>query len=244
MLGYRQRPADPTLESAWHLWRAGQWELALAACGHAAGSVAVLRAEILVDRHGWQLDPPDEALQAVRDIDADEPVLGRYLTGVLAYWRQIFQSDAERTQADLATTFEGVSADSRLAGWATFQRSVVFQYLSRDLKAASAGFALTLDLARAGGDLMLESYALRHQAELALDHDRDRAVGLARRSLNLRTALGARPQCAAAQAQLAQALGSGREADELRFLSARTAGELRLAWLLPEGGPDGARSGA
>jgi hypothetical protein len=94
-----------------------------------------------------------------------------------------------------------------------------------------------LAAARAAGDALLESYAVRHQAELAHDADPGRAVALARRSLALRAALGARPQCAAAQAMLADLIPDGPEARELRQLAAQTAAELGLTWLLPAAGP-------
>jgi len=59
-------------------------------------------------------------------------------------------------------------------------------------------------------------------------------VVLARRSLQLRAACGARPHVAAAQALLADALGETEEAAELRSILARTADELDLAWLKRE----------
>ena len=52
-----------------------------------------------------------------------------------------------------------------------------------------------------------------------------------RRSLQLRAALGARPQTAAAQIALASELPPGPEADELREIGRRTARELGIPWL-------------
>ena len=60
-------------------------------------------------------------------------------------------------------------------------------------------------------------------------------IQLLRRSLQLRAACGARPQVTAAQVALAEALGSGPEADELREIAGATAVDLGLTWLLPKG---------
>jgi hypothetical protein len=99
----------------------------------------------------------------------------------------------------------------------------------------AAGYARALTLARAADDPLLESYVVRHQGGQALDDgDHECAVALARRSLQLRAACGARPHVAAAQALLADALGETEEAAELRSILARTADELDLAWLKRE----------
>ena len=57
-------------------------------------------------------------------------------------------------------------------------------------------------------------------------------LDLLRRSYQLRAALGARPQTAAAAATLAAALPPGAEAGQLREAARITATELQLTWLL------------
>jgi hypothetical protein len=236
---------DPALAPAWHLRRAGQWDLALAVLGPAgAGSAgaggtaaAALRAEILVDRHAWQLDPPGEALAAVEALTPADPVLAGYLAAQLEYWRQVFSPGAAGATADLPAAFGAAAADPRIGGWAALFQALARLYLAGDPAAAAAGFDRVLAAARAAGDALLESYAVRHQAELAQDADPGRAAALARRSLALRAALGARPQCAAAQAMLADLIPDGPEARELRQLATQTAAELGLTWLLPAAGP-------
>jgi hypothetical protein len=63
-----------------------------------------------------------------------------------------------------------------------------------------------LALNRDDDDLLLESYIVRHQGDHLIKSDRPAGEMLLRRSLYLRSALGARPQTAAAQAMLADEL--------------------------------------
>ena len=103
--------------------------------------------------------------------------------------------------------------------------------IHRDREAAASAYAFALRAARSVGDLLLESYVVRHQGAHLLSASRDEGFALFRRSLHLRATLGARPQIAAAQAALADNLPPGGEADLLREAARYTATELRLIWL-------------
>jgi hypothetical protein len=234
------------------LQRAGQWDLALGQVPPGRAG-APLRAEILTERYLWQLDRRDEALACVKDIAAEEPALAAYLTAQLEYWRQLLAltgtagADRDSVGTDPAGTFAELAGHPSLGPWAVFWRGVTLENLHADGAGAAACYAQARELAAAGTglsgdgehsarppDRLLESYVTRHQGGQAFDAgDRDGALALARRSLHLRAALGARPQVAAAQAQLADMLGDVPEAAALRELVAATAAELRLAWLLP-----------
>jgi hypothetical protein len=95
----------------------------------------------------------------------------------------------------------------------------------------AAGRWLGGDTGRDSGDLLLESYVVRHQGGHLVGSDRPAGEMLLRRSLYLRSALGARPQTAAAQATLAQELPPGQERDALRGAARSVASELGLTWL-------------
>jgi hypothetical protein len=223
---------SPRLAAARYLQRAGQWDLALESMREAdSGASPALRAEILVDRHAWRLDPPGEALRSVKILADADPPLALLLTGQLGYWQQVFRLGGATISQDLEATFAEAAQDARLRGWATFFRGVVYQYLHENRQVAATGFADALAFALEAGDLLLESYALRHQGELALDEAREQAVQALRRSLSLRAALGARPHCAAGQATLADALGDVPEAADLRRAAGYAASELGLTWL-------------
>jgi hypothetical protein len=222
----------PELAPARHLQRAGQWDLALHAIGNASFQMAAaLRAEILVDRHSWRLDPPAEAIAAAQPLDDSDRPLFVFLMAQLAYWQRAFELGGAPILPDLRAAFAEASRDERLHGWAVFFDSLVQQYLDQDETGALAGFAGALSVARERGDLLLESYALRHQGEMHMAADPAKAVGLLRLSLYLRAALGARPQSAAGQATLAEALGDDPEAAQLRRAAAHSAAELGLTWL-------------
>jgi hypothetical protein len=231
--------AVPSLAPPRHLQRAGQWEIALALTPDDEAGAA-LRAEILVDRHGWRLDPPDEALAAVDVITAGRPELAVFLTAQLEYWRRLRGRSDEPIGAgligtDLAAALARVADEAKLGGWGRFWHAIVLDNLMGDTAGAAAGYASALSVAQASGDQLLESYAVRHQGGHAMDAgDSERAIALFRRSLQLRAARGARPQTAAAQASLADALGATPEAAELRAIASATARELGLTWLLPE----------
>jgi hypothetical protein len=218
--------ANPGLTPACHLRRAGQWDAALRLLPPEA---APLRAEILVERHVWRLDPPGEAITAARSLG--ESTLATLLLAQLEYWRQLFKLDGEPIISDPVAGFADAATDPGLAAWATFHHAISTLTLREDPAAADEGFARALELAP--GDAFLESYVIRHQGDLLINWKGRRGAGIAllRRSLYLRAALGARPQVAAAAATLAGELPPGPEADELRAISGETARELGIPWL-------------
>lgn len=218
--------ADPRLAAARRLQRAGDWSGALSATPEDADG-AVLRAEILVDRHTWCLDPVDEAVTAVAEIAPLEPATSAFLTAVLEYWRQLFRSGDAALGPDPVSEFERL--DGRVApGWAAFWHGVTLENLRKDREAAQAVYRRALAAALEEGDLLLESYVVRHQGFYLLERDREAGLGLLRRSVDLRAACGARPHVAAAQAALAEALGVGPQSVLLQRLVARSAEELNL----------------
>jgi hypothetical protein len=134
---------------------------------------------------------------------------------------------------DPVAEFERV--DGQIApGWATFWLGVSLENLRLDEAGAQAAYRRALATALEEGDLLLESYVVRHQALYLLKQDHEAGLALLRRSLHLRAGCGARPHVAAAQAALAEALGVGPESVLLRRLVARSAQELNLAWLKEE----------
>lgn len=221
--------ADARLAVARRLQRAGEWTAALRATPQDADG-AVLRAEILVDRHTWRLDPVDEAVAAVAQIAAAQPATAAFLTAVLEYWRRLAGLGDRPLGPDPVAEFERL--DGRIApGWAAFWHGVALENLLVERDAAQAVYRRALATALEEGDLLLESYVVRHQGFYMLERDRDAGLGLLRRSLDLRAACGARPHVAAAQAALAKALGVGPQSVLLARLVARTAEELSLTWL-------------
>ena len=221
--------ADPQLAVARRLQRAGHWEAALRLTPHSEDG-AVLRAEILVDRHTWCLDSTDEARGAIAEITASAPATAAFLITVLEYWRQLTKSDHPFIGPDPVAEFERL--DGQIApGWANFWLGVALENLRLDRDGAQAAYRRALATALEEGDLLLESYVVRHQGFYLLEQDREAGLALLRRSLHLRAACGARPHVAAAQAALAEALGVGPESVLLRRLVARSAEELNLTWL-------------
>ncbi|GIG59524.1 hypothetical protein Lfu02_38960 [Longispora fulva] len=231
----------PDLAVARHLQRAGQWDLALAhlsatpapatsstpATARGAGPgdplLAALAAEITVDRFLWQLGDVTPALTAIAAL-GDTP-LAALLTGQLTYWGTLFSLDLPGLDADPVKTFGGVLDAPELGGWPLFWHAVSTENLRGDTPTATAGYEKVRQWARDTGDVLLESYASRHLAT------GDDTVPLFRLSVQQRAAAGARPQLAAAQSTLADALGDTPEAAELRALVAYTADELGISWL-------------
>lgn len=222
-----------SLDVTYALQHAGQWGAALA-----AAPTMARRAEILTDRHLWRLDPPGEALAAIDELEPVDPALAALLKSQLVYWHQLFELGSRDAYGgfDPVDGFVAATKDSRLAGWATFWHAVAMENLRHDTAAASAGYERARRAAREAGDRLLESYAVRHQGFQLLGGNQPSGIQLLRRSLQLRAACGARPHVTAAQVALADALGSGPEADELREIAGVTAVDLGLTWLLPERG--------
>ena len=215
------------LVPARYLRRAGQWDAALRLVPQ---DVPALGAEILVERHMFRLDPPGEAIAAVRALG--ESALATLLLAQLEYLRRLFTLDSAPIMADPVAGFADAATDPGLAAWATFHHAISTQNLLEDPATAAAGFARALELG--GDDPFLESYVVRHQGDQEINWHgrRDAGIALLRRSLYLRAALAARPQTAAAALTLAGELPAGPEADELRAIAHATARELEIPWLL------------
>jgi hypothetical protein len=214
------------------LHRVGAWDTALALLdGEPGQDAARLRAEILVDRHWWRLDDPAAAEAAVGALDA-ATVGPRYLSAQLAYTRILFGRDPRPGDEQVAEAgFHAAAHDESLRGWGSFWLGVLADRVHGHPVAAKARYDEALQLSRGARDLLLESYAVRHLGGQAIEHDRFEGEMLLRRSLYLRSALGARPQVAAAQVTLAGELSDGPERDMLRETAGATADELGLTWL-------------
>jgi hypothetical protein len=218
-------------DTTYALQRAGEWDAALD-----AAPTTARRAEILTDRHLWRLDPPGEALAAIDELEPTDPALAALLKSQLVYWHQLFVLGPPDAYGDYDPVdgFLVAAKNPRLAGWATFWHAVAMENLRHDPAAAGAGYERARQAATEAGDRLLESYAVRHQGFQLLGDNQTSGIQLLRRSLQLRAACGARPQVTAAQVTLAEALGSGAEADELLEIAGATAVDLGLTWLLPE----------
>ena len=224
--------AYDTTYIALRLMRCGLWDEALAIL---PSDATTLRAELLTDRFWWRLDGQAEAEQAVAALYEEDGLVAAFRDSQLAYTRLLF--DRSPRPDDLARArdgFDSAARDQRLAGWGLFWRGVTADVLEKDRAAAEGFFAQALAAALRDADLLLESYALRHQGDHALESDAGQETGLdlLRRSYHLRAALGARPQTAAAAATLAEALPlEGTERGHLLQTAAATARELNLTWL-------------
>ncbi|WP_042441541.1 hypothetical protein [Streptacidiphilus jiangxiensis] len=202
----------------------GAWDLALGLLAGADGEgVPELRAQILVERNWWRLDDPAAALAA-----ADALPHAPLLRGQLAYTRLLFDPTPSDDDAALAgSAFQSAADDPATAGWGSFWQGVLRQNIHEDDAAARPSFDEALRRSREEGDLLLESYVVRHLSDYEAD-----PTPLLRRSLQLRAALGARPQVAAAQMSLAGELPEGAERALLLEASRATAEELGLTWVL------------
>jgi hypothetical protein len=211
---------------------AGEWDAALALlAAQPDADVAELRAQILVDRHWWRLDDPAPAHAAV-DALAPTSVQARYLHAQLAYTRILFGRDPLPDDAQTADAgFQAATQEESLRGWGAFRCGVLAENIHDDLTTAKTRYDEALQWCRKEGDLLLESYVVRHVGGHVIKHDRSQGEMLLRRSLHLRSALGARPQVAAAQAALADELPEGPERETLRETARATADELGLSWL-------------
>ena len=160
----------------------------------------------------------------------EDPAQRGYLAAQLAYSRLLFglaprPGDEQVIDAGLAAA----ARNEALRGWVTFWQGVVADNIRNDPITARKRYAEARALC--GEDLLLESYIVRHQGGHLVETDRPAGLMLLRRSLQLRAALGARPQTAAAQASLAGELQPGEERDMLLRAARATAAELGLTWL-------------
>jgi hypothetical protein len=217
-------------DAARSLKRAGLWDLALELPG---AETTALRADLLTDRFFWRLDQPAAAEAAVALLAQEDPPLAGFYQAQLAYTRLLFglapRSDDE---ARVRAGFAAAAQDQRLVSWATFWIGIVTEKFDDAPQQAKQHYTQALHAAVKDEDLLLESYAIRHLGGLALDSGDASGLDYLRRSYQLRAALGARPQTAAAAATYAAALPPGAEAEELNSVAARTARELGLTWLI------------
>ncbi|HEY7144463.1 MAG TPA: hypothetical protein VH637_09465 [Streptosporangiaceae bacterium] len=208
----------------------GEWDGALALLDGQDGDTAGLRARILFDRHFWRLDDPAPAGRAAAGLE--DLALRGYLTAQLAYARILFdlgpRPDDEQT---IRAGLREAARSEELRGWATFFQGVVADNVHADDATARHCYDEALALCRGREDLLLESYVVRHQAGHLIDSGQPGGEMLLRRSLYLRSALGARPPAAAAQAALASVLPPGTERDTLLRAARAAASELGLTWL-------------
>lgn len=212
------------------LQRAGRWDDALAVL---PADAAASRAPILADRFWWRLDDPAEAEAAAAVLAAHDPVLAQFCSAQLAYTRILFSLSTQPGDRDLARDgFTSASTDERLAGWGTFWLGVLADNLDDSPAEAIGAYTRALAWARQNSDWMLESYAVRHLGDHALENGDSSGLDLLRRSYHLRAALGARPHTAAAAATLSAAMPPGAEASQLHETAVVTARELQLNWLL------------
>jgi hypothetical protein len=223
--------ATPALSPARHLQRAGQWDAALALLPDTAEG-RLLRADILVDRQFWRLDPVQDALAAVEAVRVAHPAAAEFLTGQLEYCRRIQRPGTPPIAGDPVDIFRALAADTRFGGWTRLWYGLAQELLNHEPAGAAAAYTQALEEAVSRGDLLLQSYVVRHLGGLARDAgETERAIELMERSYDLRAAQGARPQIAAAQAALADVLGDSPRVPQLRAAVAATAAELGLTWL-------------
>lgn len=185
----------------------------------------------LVDHFWWTASGQDEAIAAVEALDPDS-AWAQFLMAQVAYTRLLFQLDPR--PEDRAVTekgFRAAAADAELHGWGLFWLGIFADNVEDD--AVTAGGYYRQALAASEGDLFLESYVVRHLGGHAADAgDLAEARRLFRRSLHLRSALGRRPQVAAAQVALAEQLDlDDPERGELLYAARHAAAELELTWL-------------
>ena len=215
------------------LFRAGEWDAALALLGPDAEPE--LRAEIAVERWFFRMDGHDAAEQAVAALD-QATGQAQMLRGRLAYSRLLFGRDPrpdDRADSEAAYRNAVRDGDESTRAWAEFHWGCLLDNVDGDAAGAVGHFETSLEGGLKQGDVLLESIALRH---LSPQREPEEGVRMLRRSLYLRTAAGARPYTLAAQATLAAALpeGDAERADLLETLRAG-AEDLGIAWLLGGG---------
>ncbi|GAB2591432.1 hypothetical protein Aab01nite_39070 [Paractinoplanes abujensis] len=212
------------------LQRAGLWDLALELPG---AETTAVRAGLLTDRFFWQLDQPAAAEAAVTALAREDPTLAGFYEAQLAYTRLLFGlAPRPDDDARVRAGFTAAAQDQRLVNWATLWIGIVTEKFDDAPQPAKQYYTQALDAAVKDEDLLLESYAIRHLGGLTLESGDASGLDDLRRSYQLRAALGARPQTAAAAATYAAALPPGAEAEELKTVAARTARELGLTWLI------------
>ncbi len=210
----------------------GEWDAALAVLGPDAEPE--LRAEIAVDRWFFRIEGHEEAEKAVAALDPASPT-AHLLGARLAYSRLLFRREPradDRAVAEAGYRAAAESGDEKTRAWAEYHWAVLLDNIDEDPAGAIPLYETALEVATKSGDGYFESYIIRH---LAPHKEPAERIAMLRRSLNLRAALGARPQTVAAQALLADNLPEDDpERAELLEVSRPGAEELRIGWLLSE----------
>ncbi|MFJ9379167.1 hypothetical protein [Streptomyces sp. NPDC101455] len=213
----------------------GEWDAALAVLGPDADPE--LRAEIAVDRWFFRIEGHEEAEKAVAALDPASPT-AHLLTARLAYSRLLFRREPradDRAVAETGYRAAIESGDEKTRAWAEYHWAVLLDNIDEDPAAALPLYESSLDVATKSGDGYFESYIIRH---LAPHKEPTERMAMLRRSLNLRAALGARPQAIAAQGLLAENLPEGDpERAELLRTVRPGAEELHIGRLLSEEWP-------
>ncbi|WP_026411076.1 hypothetical protein [Actinomadura oligospora] len=222
------------LDTARRLHVLGDWDHAAALLDAEESAEALeLKAEILYERFLFRLDGIEAAADAIAALDP-ESTQGRLLAARLAYTRLLFQLDPLPGDYETAEAgYRFASADPKAHGWAEFHWGALVDNVREDGVAAKAHYARALEASQREGDPILESIVLRHLAWHVIEGgDREEGVRMLRRSLHLRSAVGLRPQIAAAQLLLAAELPADDPERATLVETARTmADELGLSWV-------------
>lgn len=212
----------------------GDWDHAAALLAEEESTEALeLRAEILYERFLFRVDGIEAAADAIAALDP-ESLQARLLTARLAYTRLLFQLDPLPEDYETAEAgYRFASADPKTHGWAEFHWGALLDNVREDGAAAKAHYTEALQASHQEGDLILEAMVLRHLAWHVIDGgDREEGLRMLRRSLHLRSAIGPRPQVAAAQLLLAGELTEDDPERAALVEAARTlADELSLSWV-------------
>lgn len=223
-----------TLDAARRLHVLGDWDHAAALLAEEHSTEArELRAEILYERFLFRVDGIEAAADAIAALDPESPQ-ARLLAARLAYTRLIFQADPLPDDYETAEAgYRFAAADPKTHGWAEFHWAALIDNVREDGAAAKAHYTKALQAAHQEGDLILESIVLRHLAWRVIEGgNRDEGLRMLRRSLHLRSAVGLRPQIAAAQLLLAAELPEDDPERATLVETARhIADDLGLSWV-------------
>ena len=161
------------------LQRSGYWDHALAVLPTEA---TILRAQILTDRFWWRLDDPAEAEAEVAALFPQDRVFARFYDAQLAYTRVLFEVNPRPDDTERARDgFAAAAGDARLAGWGAFWPGVLADNVDHAPERAVAAYTHALTWARRHEDWMLESYAVRHLGDHALQDGDSSGLKLLRR---------------------------------------------------------------
>lgn len=242
-----QIDASTLAAAARALMLAGQWDRAaeLLAAATTAGEpgeqavLAVAAAEVGVDQDFWLrtrrafplLDTAAEAV-AMAGGPGQFSFDLEFLRLRHDYGTALFDADGQWIEpsardprvvgefADRAARLRSASPDTSRGGYVTFYAGLIEQNLRGDHAAAAPLYAEALRLARAAGDELTESYALRHLGYLASKAgDRRAAREQWDRSTELRMRAGCVPMVLAQQAAQASALRAEGDAAGSRAIA-------------------------